>query len=102
MRKKFIKFLKQNRIDVELFMYYTEPQNNGFLFKKYKIIQEFFDKELCEYWIEKAFRWDYSSFDLNKLRILNQKWKEICKKENQKSSILKAIPNWIKKLKGGK
>ena len=98
MKKKFIKFLKQNDIDVDLFMYYTEPENNGFVFKKYDTIHEFFEKEPCMHWVEKAFNWNKSKFSLKKLIKINKKWKDIC--QNKKSILFSAIPRWIKKIKG--
>jgi hypothetical protein len=96
MRDKFIKFLRENGIDVELFMYYTDPKNNGFKFKKYKNIQDFFDKEPCENWIRDAFKWDISEFDIQTLKELDNKWKNICKNPSKKGG-LKAVPEWFSK-----
>jgi len=77
MRSVFLNFLKENDIDVDKFMYLTEPKNNGFKFKKYKYIQSFFDEEPYENWIKDAFRWDNNKFfDAKTLSDLNQKWIE--------------------------
>ena len=93
--KKFLEFLKINKIDVELFMYYTQPENNGFKYKKYKYISDFFENEKCENWIKKAFRWDITKF--KNLDIVNEKWILECSNNSKKINILQAIPTWIKK-----
>jgi hypothetical protein len=95
--KKFIEFLQKNKIDTELFMYYTRPENNGFKYKKYKHLSDFFENENCENWIKYAFRWDITKF--KNLDIINKKWELECSKKS-KIKILEAIPKWIKKIKG--
>jgi hypothetical protein len=96
--KIFLDFLDKNDIDSALFMFYANPKNNGFKFKKYKSISEFFKKEPCELWVKNAFRWDSNEdFEIRKLLEIDKKWREVCKKTD-KNLKLKAIPKWFKKI----
>ena len=94
----FIKFLKKSNIDAELFMYYVEPEHNMLKFKPFKTIDEFFNSVPCEKWVENAFRWDTSEFNINDLIKLNEEWKEYCKKLNQRKNFKKIVIKKIKKL----